>query len=230
MSPNVRAEIESKRLRNNQGTPEQPLSLPQKLAKVRSERDEWGRIAADPTLSPEAAYAARQAYRSSAAAMRWARRRWPRQQEQNQATSSCWRERWECLRSRHSSNLAASRIRTYRQRREHRPNNLNPENFGQALVESAERNGDFKAVRGDMTKGQMWDLATELGLNLEDVNLEDRLARIVGKFNDLAPVALALRRLTRSLPRTSGRSPPSQRSRNPTLTQPDSPRRSHAMT
>ena len=43
----------------------------------------------------------------------------------------------------------------------------------------------------------MWDLATELGLNLEDVNLEDRLARIVGKFNDLAPVALALRRLTR---------------------------------
>ena len=75
--------------------------------------------------------------------------------------------------------------------------NLNPENFGQALVESAERNGDFKAVRGDMTKGQMWDLATELGLNLEDVNLEDRLARIVGKFHDLAPVALALRRLTR---------------------------------
>ena len=75
--------------------------------------------------------------------------------------------------------------------------NLTPENFGQALVESAERNGDFKAVRGDMTKGQMWDLATELGLNLEDVNLEDRLARIVGKFNDLAPVALALRRLTR---------------------------------
>ena len=43
----------------------------------------------------------------------------------------------------------------------------------------------------------MWDLATELGLNLEDVNLEDRLARIVGKFHDLAPVALALRRLTR---------------------------------
>jgi hypothetical protein len=48
--------------------------------------------------------------------------------------------------------------------------NLTPENFGQALVESAERNGDFKAVRGDMTKGQIWDLATELGLNLEDAS------------------------------------------------------------
>ena len=77
--------------------------------------------------------------------------------------------------------------------------NLTPENFGQALVESAARNGDFKSVRGNVTKGQIWDLATELGLNLEDVNLEDSLARIVGKFNDLAPVALALRRLTREV-------------------------------
>lgn len=75
--------------------------------------------------------------------------------------------------------------------------NLTPENFGQALVESAERNDDFKAFRGNMTKGQIWDVSTELGLNLEDVSLEDRLARVVGKFNNLAPVALALRRLTR---------------------------------
>lgn len=70
---------------NNQGTPEQPLSLPQKLAKVRSERDEWGRIAADPTLSPEAAYAARQAYRSSAAAMKVGEKALAWQQEQNQS-------------------------------------------------------------------------------------------------------------------------------------------------
>ena len=75
--------------------------------------------------------------------------------------------------------------------------NVTPENFGQALVESAERNADFQSVRGQMIKGQIWDLATELGLDLENTNLEGRLARIVGKFNDLAPVALALRRLTR---------------------------------
>jgi hypothetical protein len=38
--------------------------------------------------------------------------------------------------------------------------NLTPENFGEALIESAERNDDFRDIRGNMTKGQMWDLAS----------------------------------------------------------------------
>ena len=47
-----------------------PLSLEQKVAKVKSERDQWASLAADPSLSPAAAHAARQAYRSSAAAVK----------------------------------------------------------------------------------------------------------------------------------------------------------------
>jgi hypothetical protein len=71
-------------LPSNQGQPEQPLSLPQKLARVRSEQEEWARIVADPTLSPEAAYAARQAYRSSQAAVKLGEKALAWQQEQNQ--------------------------------------------------------------------------------------------------------------------------------------------------
>ena len=57
--PNVAAEIEPKR----------NPTLSQKVAKVKAERDQWAQIAADPSLSPEAAHAARQAARSSQAAV-----------------------------------------------------------------------------------------------------------------------------------------------------------------
>lgn len=75
--------------------------------------------------------------------------------------------------------------------------NVTPENFGQVLVESAERNDEFKAVRGNMTKRQIWDVSTELALGPQSANFEEKLARIVGSFEDLAPKALALRRLVR---------------------------------
>ena len=189
--PNVAAEIEPKR--------------PQPVTEARegeSGAGQWAQIAADPTFSPEAAHAARQAERSSQAAMKLGEKALGWQLQLGAAESN--------KRAVHAGESAGNAFAPVTAPIWQRPEsgltdragnivlrNLNPENFGQALVESAERSGDFKAVRGDMTKGQMWDLATELGLNLEDVNLEDRLARIVGKFNDLAPVALALRRLTR---------------------------------
>jgi hypothetical protein len=45
-----------------------PLSLPEKLARARADQAKWNRVAAHPSLSPEAAAWAKDAARSSAAA------------------------------------------------------------------------------------------------------------------------------------------------------------------
>lgn len=64
-------------------------------------------------------------------------------------------------------------------------------------MESAARNDDFKSVRGSMTKGEMMDLASDLGMKPDDDGLEANLAKITGKFDNLAKYALALRLLVR---------------------------------
>lgn len=72
-----------------------------------------------------------------------------------------------------------------------------PEQLGEVLLESADRNGDFKSVRGSMTKGEMMDLASDLGMRPDEEGLEGNLAKITGKFDNLAKYALALRLLVR---------------------------------
>lgn len=72
-----------------------------------------------------------------------------------------------------------------------------PEQLGEVLMESADRNADFKSVRGSMTKGEMMDLASDLGMTPEEEGLEANLAKITGKFDNLAKYALALRLLVR---------------------------------
>jgi hypothetical protein len=68
------------------------------------------------------------------------------------------------------------------------------ESVAQAIHDSAERNGDFNAVRGGMTKGQMLDLADSMGLDPEKLD-EKTLARMFGGTQDLGAKILAARRL-----------------------------------
>jgi hypothetical protein len=78
-------------------------------------------------------------------------------------------------------------------------NVTNVEDMAKAIHDSAERNDDFRAVRGDtMGKGQMWDLASDLGENPDDMDLnalERHLEKLLGGMRDMAPKVLAARRL-----------------------------------
>lgn len=68
------------------------------------------------------------------------------------------------------------------------------ESIAQAIHDSAERNDDFKGVRGGMTKGQMLDLADSMGLDPSKIS-EAQLARMFGGTTDLGAKILAARRL-----------------------------------
>ena len=74
-----------------------------------------------------------------------------------------------------------------------RVENLTPENFRQAIFDSAERNDEFNSVRPGLTKGQMLDLAEAYGLDASQVD-EAKLAQLFGGMDGLAPKVLALRR------------------------------------
>lgn len=73
-------------------------------------------------------------------------------------------------------------------------NLTNVREIAEAIHDSAERNDDFRTVRGKMTAGQMSDLAAEMGLDASKLS-ETALARLLGGTNDLAPRILAARRL-----------------------------------
>ncbi|OYV61790.1 MAG: hypothetical protein B7Z71_03895 [Acidocella sp. 21-58-7] len=64
----------------------------------------------------------------------------------------------------------------------------------QAIHDSAERNADFSAVRGQMTKGQMMDLANSMGLDASKLD-EATLGRLLGGTADLGAKVLAARKL-----------------------------------
>ena len=64
----------------------------------------------------------------------------------------------------------------------------------QAIHESAQRNGDFKGVRGGMTKGQMLDLANAMSLDPREIN-ETVLEELFGQTQDLGVKILAARGL-----------------------------------
>ena len=64
----------------------------------------------------------------------------------------------------------------------------------QAIHESAQRNGDFKGVRGGMTKGQMLDLANAMSLDPREIN-ETVLEKLFGQTQDLGVKILAARGL-----------------------------------
>jgi hypothetical protein len=68
------------------------------------------------------------------------------------------------------------------------------ESVAQAIHDSAERNDDFKAVRGGMTKGQMSELADALGLDPTKID-ETVLARMFGGTQELGVKIVAARRL-----------------------------------
>jgi hypothetical protein len=73
-------------------------------------------------------------------------------------------------------------------------NLTNVREIAEAIHDSAERNDDFRTVRGKMTAGQMSDLAAEMGLDASKLS-ETALGRLLGGTNDLAPRILAARRL-----------------------------------
>jgi hypothetical protein len=68
------------------------------------------------------------------------------------------------------------------------------ESVAQAIHDSADRNDEFKAVRGGMTKGQMLDLAEAMGLDPEKID-EAGLTRLLGGTQELGAKILAARRL-----------------------------------
>ena len=70
------------------------------------------------------------------------------------------------------------------------------EGLAQAIHDSADRNDDFRAVRGQATMGQMIDLANELNLDPTTID-ENKLASMFGGTNELAPKIWALRKLVR---------------------------------
>jgi hypothetical protein len=70
------------------------------------------------------------------------------------------------------------------------------EGLAQAIHDSADRNGDFKAVRGAMTEGQKVDLANELNLDPSTID-EAKLGQMFGGIDNLAPKIWALRTLLR---------------------------------
>jgi hypothetical protein len=78
-------------------------------------------------------------------------------------------------------------------------NLTNVPDIAQAIHDSAERNDDFHAVRGDpMSKGMMWDLASDMGMNpdeLDEHGLRTHLEKLLGGMRDMAPKVLAARRL-----------------------------------
>jgi hypothetical protein len=74
-----------------------------------------------------------------------------------------------------------------------RVRNLTPENFRQAIFDSAERNDEFRNVRPSLTKGQISDLADSMNLDPSKLD-ENKLGEMFGGTNGLAPKVLALRR------------------------------------
>ena len=81
-----------------------------------------------------------------------------------------------------------------------RPENItNVEKERQAIIESSERNNDFKDVRGDtVTDQQLWDLATDMGQDpnaLSYDQLRAHLANLLGGMKDMAKKVLAARRM-----------------------------------
>lgn len=68
------------------------------------------------------------------------------------------------------------------------------DSIAQAIHDSAERNDDFKSVRGGMTKGQMMDLANAMGLDPDKLD-EAALGRLFGGTEDLGVKILAARKL-----------------------------------
>ena len=68
------------------------------------------------------------------------------------------------------------------------------ESIAQAIHDSADRNDEFKAVRGGMTKGQMSDLADAMGLDPSQID-QATLARMFGGTQELGAKVLAARRL-----------------------------------
>ena len=73
-------------------------------------------------------------------------------------------------------------------------NLTNVEEIAKAIHDSADRNDEFKAVRGSMTKGQMSDLADEMGLDPSRIK-EATLARLLGGTENLGAKILAARKL-----------------------------------
>ena len=65
---------------------------------------------------------------------------------------------------------------------------------GDAIKNSAERNGDFEGVRGRMTKGQMMELADDMGLSPDKMD-ERALGALLGGLDNMAPKVLAARKL-----------------------------------
>jgi hypothetical protein len=68
------------------------------------------------------------------------------------------------------------------------------EDIAQAIHDSADRNDEFRAVRGGMTKGQMLDLAEAMGLDPSKID-EAMLGRMFGGTQELGAKILAARRL-----------------------------------
>lgn len=66
--------------------------------------------------------------------------------------------------------------------------------IAKAIHDSADRNDDFRGVRGAMTKGQMMDLADSMGLEADKID-EAGLAKLLGGTENLAPRILAARKL-----------------------------------
>ena len=67
------------------------------------------------------------------------------------------------------------------------------EDFAQAIRDSAERNENFKAVRGQATMGEMMNLAEAVLIRPSDID-EAQLAKLFGGFADMAPKIWALRK------------------------------------
>ena len=65
--------------------------------------------------------------------------------------------------------------------------------FAEAIRESADRNDDFRHVRGEATRGQISDLADDLNLTPGNID-EAKLASLFGGVDNLAPKILAIRR------------------------------------
>jgi hypothetical protein len=68
------------------------------------------------------------------------------------------------------------------------------QDIAQAIHDSADRNDEFRAVRGGMTKGQMMDLADAMGLDPSKID-EASIARMFGGTQDLGSKILAARKL-----------------------------------
>ena len=67
------------------------------------------------------------------------------------------------------------------------------EDVANAIRESAERNADFQAIRGQTTMGEMQNLADAILIDPGKVD-ESQLAKLFGGFQDMAPKIWALRK------------------------------------